>query len=128
MIRVVPWRAGVAVAYMVALLFLSSLPGREIARLGLSLFLLNLSHVPLFAGLAWVTLSSFVGPARVRVPLAAGICLLFAVLDEWHQSFVPGRVAALADVLADAGGIVLGIALHEGLRPVVLALKGDPQQ
>lgn len=128
MIRVVPWRAGVAAAYMVAVLFLSSLPGREIARLGLSLFLLNLGHVPLFAGLAWVTLSAFVGRARVRVPLAAGICLLFAVLDEWHQSFVPGRVAALSDLLADAGGIVLGIALHAGLRPVVLALKGDPQQ
>lgn len=128
MIRVVPWRAGVAVAYMVAVLFLSSLPGREIARLGLSLFLLNLGHVPLFAGLAWVTLSAFVGPARVRVPLAAGICLLFAVLDEWHQSFVPGRVAALSDLLADAAGIVLGIVLRAGLRPVVLALKGDPQQ
>ncbi len=128
MIRVVPWRAGAALAYMVMLLFLSSLPGREVARLGLSLFLLNLGHVPLFAGLAWVTLSAFIGPARVRVPLAAGICLLFALSDEWHQSFVPGRVAALADVLADAAGIALGIVLYEGVRPVVLALKGDPQQ
>ncbi len=128
MMRVIPWRAGIALAYMVAVLLLSSLPGRELARLGLSLFLLNLGHVPLFAGLAWVTLSAFVGPAWVRVPLAAGLCLLFAVLDEWHQSFVPGRVAALGDVLADAGGIALGIVLREGVRPVVLALKGDSQQ
>ncbi len=128
MIKVVPSRAGVALAYMAAMLFLSSLPGREVARFGLSLFLLNLGHVPLFAGLAWVTLSAFVGPTRGRVILTAAICLLFAVLDEWHQSFVPGRVAALGDVMADAGGITLGIALREGLRPVVLARKGDPQQ
>ncbi len=128
MIKVVPSRAGVALAYMAAMLFLSSLPGREVARFGLSLFLLNLGHVPLFAGLAWVTLSAFVGPTRGRVILTAAICLLFAVLDEWHQSFVPGRVAALGDVMADAAGIALGIALREGLRPVVLARKGDPQQ
>ena len=128
MIRVLPGRAGVALAYMLAVLLLSSLPGRELARLGLSLSLLNMGHVPLFAGLAWVTLLAFVGPARVRVPLTVGLCLLFAVLDEWHQSFVPGRVAALGDVLADAGGIALGIVLREGVRPVVLALKGDSQQ
>ncbi len=128
MIKVVPSRAAFALANMAAMLFLSSLPGREVARFGLSLFLLNLGHVPLFAGLAWVTLSAFVGPTRGRVILTAAICLLFAVLDEWHQSFVPGRVAALGDVMADAGGITLGIALREGLRPVVLAWKGDPQE
>jgi len=128
MIRLVPGRFVAVVAYMAAMLLLSSLPGREVARLGLSHTLLNLAHIPLFTGLAWVTLSAFVGPARTRVLLAAGVCVLFALTDEWHQSFVPGRVASLSDLAADAGGIVLGIALREGLRPVVLALKGDPQQ
>jgi hypothetical protein len=37
MIRVVPGRAAVAVGYMLLLLFVSSLPGREVARLGLSM-------------------------------------------------------------------------------------------
>jgi hypothetical protein len=128
MIRVVPGRAAVAVGYMLLLLFVSSLPGREVARLGLSMFLLNLAHVPLFAGLAWVTVSAFVGPARTRVLLTAVICLAFAVMDEWYQTSVPGRVAALGDVATDAAGIALGIALREGLRPVVLAWKGDPQR
>lgn len=128
MTRVVPGRAAVAVGYMLVLLFVSSLPGREVARLGLSMFLLNLAHVPLFAGLAWVTVSAFVGPARTRVVLTAVICLAFAVMDEWYQASVPGRIAALGDVAADAAGIALGIALREGLRPVVLAWKGDPQR
>ena len=128
MIRISPWRAIFAVVYMLALLWLSSLPGREVARLGLSTFLLNLGHVPLFAGLAWVTLSAIDGPIFHRVALTAVICLAFAATDEWHQAYVPGRVAAVEDFVADAGGIALGIALREGLRPVVMAIKGDPQQ
>ncbi|MGB0036914.1 MAG: VanZ family protein [Candidatus Acidiferrales bacterium] len=42
------------------------------------------------------------GWAVVAIALVAG----YASLDEFHQSFVPGRTAAVADVLLDtAGGI-----------------------
>ena len=35
-----------------------------------------------------------------------GITVLFAISDEWHQSFVPSRTASAVDVLIDAiGGI-----------------------
>lgn len=36
---------------------------------------------------------------------------LYAGLDEWHQSYVPGRSAALSDVGVDTCGIILGLAL-----------------
>lgn len=37
---------------------------------------------------------------------------IYGVLDEWHQSFVPGRTPELADVVADASGACLaGVAL-----------------
>jgi VanZ family protein len=39
-------------------------------------------------------------------------CLAWAGLDEWHQSFVPGRDASLSDVFADAVGSVIGVAVH----------------
>jgi len=46
---------------------------------------------------------------------AAGISLLIAAIyaatDEWHQSFIPGRTAALADVLIDSSGAFAGLAL-----------------
>jgi VanZ family protein len=32
----------------------------------------------------------------------------YGVLDEWHQSFVPGRDPSLGDVLADTAGVILG--------------------
>lgn len=48
---------------------------------------------------------------RAALPAAAAISLLYAVGDEWHQSFVPGRDADPFDVLVDAAGIALALAL-----------------
>lgn len=35
--------------------------------------------------------------------------LLYALSDEWHQMYVPGRSPDLADWLADAVGLLTGI-------------------
>jgi VanZ family protein len=35
----------------------------------------------------------------------------YGALDEWHQSFVPGRTPSLGDVLADTAGVILGFFL-----------------
>jgi VanZ family protein len=37
------------------------------------------------------------------------LCAVNAILDEWHQSFVPGRSACLADAMVDILGAVLAI-------------------
>ena len=42
---------------------------------------------------------------------AAAISLLYAVADEYHQSFVEGRDADVRDVVADAAGIAVALAL-----------------
>ncbi len=38
-------------------------------------------------------------------------CLFTAVLDEFYQSFVPGRTSAVADVLLDFTGSIFGTFL-----------------
>lgn len=43
--------------------------------------------------------------------LALGICVLYAVSDEIHQLFVPGRGGQLKDVFIDSSGVVVGIGL-----------------
>lgn len=43
---------------------------------------------------------------------AFGIAIAYAILDEWHQSFVPGRHFALLDIVFDAAGAALAIALR----------------
>ena len=48
---------------------------------------------------------------RRALAVAAVISLLYAVSDEYHQSFVPGREADPLDVLVDALGIAFALAL-----------------
>ena len=42
---------------------------------------------------------------------AWGFCILFAVLDELHQAFVPGRTSSVRDVLLDSIGALCGAVL-----------------
>jgi len=49
------------------------------------------------------------GPLRLRPTLAAlALALAYAALDEWHQSWVPGRTPSALDWVAD--GIGTGLA------------------
>lgn len=43
--------------------------------------------------------------------LAGGICVSFAALDEYHQSFVAGRGPSKKDVGIDSIGILIGVLL-----------------
>jgi VanZ family protein len=42
---------------------------------------------------------------------AAVFSLIYAVSDEWHQTFVPGREGCARDVAVDAAGVALAWAL-----------------
>ena len=48
---------------------------------------------------------------RTRTLLVPGSCLLYALSDEWHQYFVPGRSCELRDVLIDFCGASTGALL-----------------
>jgi VanZ family protein len=128
LISIVPLRALVALVYMAGVLGLSALPGRQIARFGLTAHLIDLAHIPLFAGLTLVTLWAVVGPRALRTALVASAILAFAAIDEGLQRWVPGRVTSLADLGRDAAGIALGIAISEALRPIALAWRRESEQ
>lgn len=42
-----------------------------------------------------------------RVLLMCGISLVFAVIDEFHQMFIPGRTSTIWDVLIDMCGVLI---------------------
>lgn len=43
--------------------------------------------------------------------IAMGICVLYAVLDEFHQNFSVGRSPAVRDVLIDSCGALTGVLI-----------------
>ncbi|SRR5579884_419356 len=49
--------------------------------------------------------------AERRLLVAWGLAALYAISDEFHQSFVPGRTPAATDVLIDACGALAGLLL-----------------
>ena len=74
-------------------------------------------HFVAYAGLAAVCVRALAGArwAGVTAGRAAAAWLVsvaYGVSDEWHQRFVPGRTAAVDDLLADAlGAAAAGVVL-----------------
>ena len=112
---------------MAAIYYLSSLPGSELASWGLSSFLFDMAHAPLYAGLTLITLWALIGPTAARSFFVAALVGAFAFFDEWHQSFVPGRVFSWSDLVMDGVGIAIGIGLREWFLPWLPLRRGDPQ-
>ena len=46
------------------------------------------------------------------IMLAAAVCVLYAVSDEFHQLFVPGRGGQAKDVFIDSAGATVGIVVY----------------
>ena len=66
-------------------------------------------------GLLQMTMAAWGLPA-LWLPWLAGV--LYAVLDEWHQSFSPGRVCDWMDVMIDALGVLCGVWLANCLTKI----------
>lgn len=58
-------------------------------------------------------LRQHISQKMVKYRLAGLLSLAYAVSDEVHQSFVPGRNGSILDVLIDGLGIMLGLLLFE---------------
>ena len=72
-------------------------------------------HMIGYAGLSllwWRALAAHRSISERRVlALAFLLPVLYAVSDEYHQTFVPGRSGSLMDVLIDAAGAGIGLWL-----------------
>lgn len=50
------------------------------------------------------------------VPIIFTLGFIYAVSDEIHQSFVPGRDCSAGDLLADIVGLLVGLSLYSWYR------------
>lgn len=75
----------------------------------------KLAHFSVYTVLGMLTYNALRGfeklSFRLSLLFSALLCLLYAVSDEFHQYFVPGRSCQLRDVSIDFSGAVFGIAL-----------------
>jgi len=108
-VRIDPKYALLTAAYLVVIYWMSSLPDLSGPRQDpLTLFFMNLGHLPLFAFLAFCVLKTLkaVGTSWwPRYALSFAASAASGALDEWHQSFVPGRSSSVGDFLVDVLGI-----------------------
>lgn len=69
-------------------------------------------------------------PLKLRTKLGTSfmVGLIYAITDEWHQSFVPGRGPSIRDVCIDTTGVFLGIMIVLAIVSIYIALKKDNKE
>ncbi len=104
------------VLWMLVIFYFSSLPELSSDLPSAWDFILRkIAHAAEYAILTFLLLRAFFAhqiPIKKALVLAALLAVLYAISDEYHQSFVFGREAAVRDVLIDSIGI-LGVALYK---------------
>ncbi|MFN3551031.1 MAG: VanZ family protein [Endomicrobiia bacterium] len=100
--------------------FFSSIPDLKIKQLGFLDFVLRkIAHMTEYCILvilffrAFKVSLSYENYRKKGYFLSIFLSFLYAIFDEIHQYFVPGRHFALTDILIDTVGIILGIFLWD---------------
>ena len=95
--------------YMGGLYWLSDQPGgdRTLPFPGVD----KIVHLILYTGFG-----GLLRLATTSVPMVLSVGFFYGVMDEFHQTFVPGRSADPWDVLADGMGVLLGCFIINRLR------------
>ncbi len=99
------------IAWAALIFTLSSIPDLGTGLGGWDLALRKLAHAAEYAVLGLLLLRA-IGRALPAFLLAAA----YAVADEVHQAFVPGRHASPLDVAIDVTGVAIGLALATRIR------------
>ncbi len=89
--------------------FFSSVPDLK-TQLEYDFILRKIAHILEYLILTFFLYRAFKGSFNINIPRSfvypALFAFLYAVSDEVHQSFVPGRSCAVQDVLIDSIGIL----------------------
>jgi VanZ family protein len=106
------FRFGPPIALMAVIFFLSAQPDLN-SGLGVwDTIGRKLIHAASYGLLWWLWHRAL---DRRHTLLAAAITLAYAATDEYHQTFVEGRHGSPVDVLIDAAGVAIAVALG-GIR------------
>ncbi len=74
------------------------------------------AHFTEYGILFWLLIR---GPLKGRPIIAMGICVLYALSDEGHQIFVPGRGPSFYDVALDSTGAMFSGFLRAAISEII---------
>lgn len=118
-------RWGPAVCVMITIFLFSSQPKGTLPDFGGADFgVKKFSHAFIYALLAVMMLWGIRGNERVAWQHLVGafvLTVLYAVTDEYHQTYVAGRDGQLFDVGVDAVGATIGLVIRLWLWPPLAA-------
>jgi VanZ family protein len=99
-----------ALLWMAAIFLVSGTPATELPQFGsLDYAVKKSGHMLAYALLALLYLRGLGGKGQ-RIGAAWILAVLYALMDEFHQAFVPGRHPALMDAfLFDGGGAAVAL-------------------
>lgn len=101
-----------AICYAGLIFFLSSLPSSVVPNLRISFgdLIIHFFEYSVFGYLLGLAIMQ--SPSKINWKNFLAIFIigsLYAASDEYHQSFVEGRVSEVSDFLADSAGVILGL-------------------
>ena len=111
--------------WMGVIFCLSSIPGRYVPK---GWFLHQIGHLIEYSVFG-VLLARALAHLRIKLNvltlsfLSVFLIALFAIFDEWRQSFVPGRQAIPITIFFDAAYATLGVTLYDEIIFVLLKKK-----
>lgn len=80
----------------------------------------KLAHVSEYTILFFLVYFGFLkSKVKLAVIYSSIISILYAVLDEIHQLYVPGREGKIRDVLIDSIGVLIGIVIIFCFRKII---------
>lgn len=116
------------VLWSAVIFFFSSIPHLKIEQLGVLDFILRkLAHVTEYMILSVLYYRAFVISTRLEskrvIFYSIILSILYAVSDEFHQHFVPGRCFMVSDIIIDTVGVITGIVLAHKYKHRLVRLE-----
>lgn len=109
--------ANIAVILAIIIFYFSSIPGSQINLPGMNFSIIY--HFGIFFLFAFFLFISMKGNRKINqkfVIITLLLVLIYAILDEIHQIFVPLRTPSVNDLLVDALGGITSIILYSYFR------------
>ncbi len=92
----------------------------------LNMFIRKVAHFSIFFFMSifiYAELIIWIKKYLINGLISIGLCMMYAILDEYHQSFTPGRTPLIKDIFIDTAGATLGVVFCFTIMAIIHFIK-----